>query len=334
MKVDELLAQWPGEAFRDAALAPYTTFRIGGPADVLLVARSSKELGAAVLLARDAGLPWRVLGRGSNVLIADAGFRGVVILDRSRGVRVKMEDEAAVLRVASGELLSELADRASSAGWAGLEWAAGIPGTIGGAVVGNAGAFGSSMAQVVSWVRVFRESGRARRLRPDKLAFDYRHSRFRKKAGQEAILEVGLRLPMGEPSILKAQMVKYRRWRRQRQPRGSSAGSVFRNPHGDAAGRLIEQAGMKGKRWGQAQVSVKHANFFLNLGGARAADMRALIEETRQAVRRTAGLELALEIELVGAWEETPTLPQDDSSITPEMVGHTAGLSSNCDADS
>lgn len=330
MNVDGLLAQWSGEVYRNANLAGYTTFGIGGPADVLLIAHSSEQLKTAVLLAREATLPWRVLGRGSNLLVADAGIRGVVILDRNRGMHTEVKEGVAQVRAASGELLAELARSTSADGWAGLEWAVGIPGTVSGAVVGNAGAYGGCMADVVSWVRVFRESGRARRLKVDELAFGYRQSRFRIKRRPEVILEVGLQLQPEQPRVLQARTSKYQRWRRQRQPRGSSAGSVFRNPPGDAAGRLLEQAGMKGRRCGQAQVSPQHANHFLNLGGARADDVRSLIDEAREAVRQMAGLELELEIELVGAWDAPPTQPGGEPSPSPETVETTAGrLSSN-----
>jgi len=303
--LDALLARWPGQAFRNAPLSAYTTFRLGGPADLLIVARSLEELQEAVYLAEESRLPWIVLGRGSNVLAADVGFRGVVIVNRAGGVRWELSGRTATLVVASGESLAGLVRQTARQGWAGLEWAAGIPGTVGGAVVGNAGAFGGCMASLVSWVDVCGGDGQVRRLETKELDFAYRHSRFRGRSCRETILEVGLLLHRGIADELQRACAEHLRWRREHQPRGPSAGSVFRNPPGRAAGRLLDQAGMKGRACGAAWVSPLHANFILNRGGARAAEVRALIEEARQAVRRAAGLELQLEIELVGDWADT-----------------------------
>jgi UDP-N-acetylmuramate dehydrogenase len=297
------LVRWSGEAYPNAPLARYTTFRLGGPADLLLVARSMEELQEGVHLAHHAGLPWLVLGRGSNVLVADAGFRGVVIVNRARGVHWQNGGDTALLVVASGESLAGLVRQTAGLGWAGLEWAAGIPGTVGGAVVGNAGAFGGCMADVVSWVSVYGEEGQVRRLEAGELGFACRQSRFRGKGNREVLLEMGLALHQGPAERLQEVVREHLRWRREHQPPGPSAGSVFRNPPDEPAGRLLDQAGMKGRERGGAYVSPLHANFILNRGGARAEDVRALIEEARQAVRRTAGVELELEIELLGEWE-------------------------------
>lgn len=302
-----IAARWNGKLAWRAPLARHTTWRVGGPADLLLVAEDVEQLEGAVSLARTAGVPWRVLGRGSNVLVADEGFRGVVILNRSRGVRWQIASDSAIVVAASGESLSRLARETAARGWGGLEWAAGIPGTVGGAVVGNAGAFGHEIGERVAWVTVLDPAGRRQRLSAAEVGFGYRQSRLRRASGQEVVLEVALRLERADPGVLVERIAEQTRWRHAHQPRGASAGSVFRNPPGEAAGRLLEAAGLKGRVRGAAQISPSHANFVLNLGGASARDIWQLIQEARHAVRERTGVELELEIELLGEWPEEAT---------------------------
>ncbi|MGQ9627194.1 MAG: UDP-N-acetylmuramate dehydrogenase [Anaerolineae bacterium] len=282
-------------------LARHTTFRIGGPADFFIAVESVSELEAALALARREGLPWFILGGGSNVLVADEGVRGLVIANRAGAFRFSEAEGRGILWAESGAPLRRLAWWAVRRGWGGLEWAVGIPGTVGGAVFGNAGAHGSSMANLVTQVSFLDGQGARREVKGDELGFDYRTSRFK---SDEVLLDAELILNARPRSELEEAASRYMAHRRAEQPREPSAGSVFKNPPGHRAARLIEEAGLKGLSYGEAQVSEKHANFIVNLGQARAQDVFRLIEHIRQTVWEKFGVRLELEIRLVGEWPE------------------------------
>ena len=280
----------------------HTSFRIGGPADLYVVARSARELVEFVSLAREHQVPYLVIGRGTNILVADRGIRGLVIESRAQGVRFRADEEGAVLWAESGALLRDLAWESVRRGLGGLEWAVGIPGSVGGAIVGNAGAYGGYIADVVREVTLLDGEGSLCRLSVGELGFGYRTSRFKERPGGEVILEAELGLRPASPEELRSRVEGYTERRQARQPEEPSAGSVFKRTEHYPAGFLIEQAGLKGYRIGNAQVSPKHANFIVNLGGARAEDVKALIDLVREEVHRQFGLTLELEIELVGEW--------------------------------
>jgi len=285
-------------------LAQYTTFGIGGPADLLLVAERLEELQEWVRLAREVRVPVLVLGKGSNVLVADAGVRGLVIINRCQEFELA---ESGLLLAQGGALLNELAWWTVKRGWAGLEWAVGIPGTVGGAVVGNAGAYGGCIGDVVRWVLVLSPKGREERWSKEQLAFDYRTSalkHFSSKGERWIVLQVALQLTRGEREKLEARARNVLQQRRERTPQGYCAGSVFKRTVQYPAGFLIEQAGLKGYRIGGAEVSRKHANFFMNIGGATANEMRALMEVVSRKVWETFGQRLEPEIEFIGEWED------------------------------
>lgn len=289
----------------DEPLARHTTFRIGGPADLFVTAESEEELLALVKLARRQGMDFLLLGAGSNVLVSDRGVRGLVILNRASDAHFIPQREGAILHAASGASLSRLARQAARRGLGGLEWAVGIPGTLGGAIVQNAGAHGSSMADVVLQVRVVDEVGLVRTLPLEELALGYRTSRFRRSGAEnpsEVILSADLKLTSQPREELQARMADYLAQRRATQPWLPSAGSVFKNPSGDYAARLIEEAGLKGMRQGDAMIAPEHANFIVNVGNARASDVKALIDQVRMVVAQRFGVELELEIQLVGDW--------------------------------
>lgn len=290
-----------GRLRRKALLAPYTTYRIGGPADLLYEAATTADLEEAWQLAHEHGVGCLVLGRGSNVLVADKGVRGLVILNRCTGLEV---DPGGVLRVASGTLLSEVAEQTAAEGWAGLEWSVGIPGSVGGAIVGNAGAHGGYVGDALQSVTVL-DHGEVRTLSGPELGMGYRTSRFKSipnHNGRPVILEATFALRPADPRALARQMAEWLQWRADRHPLEPSAGSVFKRTAQYPAGFLIEQADLKGRRRGGAQVSPKHANFIVNLGTATADDVRGLVEEVREAVEARFGVRLELEIELVGEW--------------------------------
>lgn len=287
---------------KNEPLAHYTSFRIGGPARFLYKARKPEELTRAVEWAWKEEIPFIVLGGGSNVLVADEGFPGLVVINACSGWEVCEEEGELLVKAASGTPLGRLVQLALKEGWAGLEWAIGIPGTVGGAVVNNAGAFGSSMVDVLSGVWVLKQDGHQEYVLASELALGYRDSAFRAGGSRrgDVILEVELLLRQGDRAELIARAQEYREERRRRQPAEPCAGSVFKNPPGDFAARLIEAVELKGFRIGDAQFSAKHANFIVNLGKARARDVLELIHLAQERVYKRFGVELELEVELVG----------------------------------
>ena len=282
----------------DAAVGPLTTLRVGGRADRLATARARSELVTCIEIARAAGVPVFVLGNGSDVVVADAGIRGLVIRNRSRNVSV----DGNVVSADSGAAMAMLVRRAAGSGLAGLEFGISVPGTLGGAVWANAGAHGGEMAELVREVDAYDpERGRRRTLAGAECRFAYRESRF--KHSGEIALGATLQLHDGDPSTIERRIEEHLAARQATQPLADqNAGSVFRNPPGDYAGRLIEAAGLKGHRIGGAAVSEKHANFIVTDPGARAADVRALGDHVRRRVAERFGVELVYEIEFVGDW--------------------------------
>lgn len=284
-------------------LSHYTSFGIGGPADLLMVANRIQEMEHLARMAREKDVPFVVLGRGTNVLVADAGVRGLVIINACRGFSWQ---EEGVLVAHSGTLLTKLARWTVRQGWAGLEWAVGIPGTLGGAVVGNAGAYGGNMARTVQWMDVLDADGSIGRLAVEDLEYDYRSSVLKRKDLERysrIVLDVALRLEPGDAQVLEEKVSRITRRRKMHTPEGRSAGSVFKRTMQYPAGFLIDQAGLKGLRVGDAEISTKHANFFMNAGRATAADMRELIERAQREVREAFAQELEPEIEFLGEWQ-------------------------------
>jgi UDP-N-acetylmuramate dehydrogenase len=289
------------KVLRDESLAEHTTMRVGGPADLLVTIRDRFAFRGLVRLAASRGWPLHILGRGSNVVVSDAGIRGIVALNRSAGYDVDLG--AGTISFDSGVPMAKASTIAAEAGLTGLEFALAIPGNIGGAIWANAGAHGGEMAAITRFITVLRADGTEAEIPVAEAGFSYRESRFKRAAGEgEVILGATVALVPGEPDVIKGHLEEIRRWRRDHQPLGiPSAGSVFRNPPGElSAGALIEAAGMKGVRVGGAEVSEMHANWILNRGGATAADIRALHDACRDAVIEHRGITLATEIVFVG----------------------------------
>jgi len=299
-----LQRRWADRLRVDEPMAEHTSYRIGGPADLYVVAESGDELAQLIVLAGEHNVPVFVMGRGTNILVADAGIRGLVIELRARQAHYSTCDGETILRAEAGANLREIAGESVARGLAGIEWAVGIPGSVGGAVVGNAGAFGGYMSDVVRSLTVLEASG-VREMSAAEARFDYRTSRFKigsKAAGREIILAAEMVLRPEPVAVLEERVAEYTRRREERQPAEPSAGSVFKRTAQYPAGFLIEQAGLKGARRGEAMISPKHANFIVNLGRARATDVKALIELAQETVLREFGERLELEIELVGEW--------------------------------
>lgn len=297
-RLDAIAAERGIELLRDAPLAPYTTLRVGGPADRLASPRTRDGLLAALRAAREAGVPAFLLGNGSDLVVADGGIRGLVIRNRAREVTI----DPPCISGDAGAPMALLVKRATAAGLAGLEFGISIPGTLGGAVWANAGAHGGDIAGVLGSASVWDPATDVLAdLDPTACAFAYRESRF--KHGPEVILGATLRLEAGDPEAIAARVAEHQAQRRASQPLADqNAGSVFRNPPGDHAGRLIDAAGLKGRRVGSAEVSRLHANFIVAGRGGRAADVRRLGDLVRAAVAERFGVTLEYEIEFVGAW--------------------------------
>jgi UDP-N-acetylmuramate--alanine ligase len=299
---------------RNVPLARYTAARVGGPADGLMEIDSAEELGQVVTLLWKHKIPFFLLGSGSNVLVSDAGIRGVTLVNQARQVHFSKDATPPTVWAESGANFGALARKAVQYGLSGLEWAAGIPGTVGGAVVGNAGAHGSDMSANLLLAEILHHPGQAEVWPVQKMGYKYRSSVLkgrptRQEMGgrlpsspQAVVLSATLRLEPSTPQSVKEKMDAFGVHRRRTQPPGASMGSMFKNPAGDYAGRLIEAAGLKGARRGAAVISPVHANFFINQGHATAADIIALIDLARGAVREKFGVELELEIELAGDW--------------------------------
>lgn len=282
----------------DEPLARYTSARIGGSADALVKIGSAAELVHAAETLWRLQQPFIVLGGGSNMLVSDSGVREVVLLNGASLVSF----EGNSVWAESGAGLGSIARQAAAKGLGGLEWAAGIPGTVGGAVVGNAGAHGGDLSLALEMATILHRTEGSRDHQPAELAFGYRESWLKHHRPDAVLLSARLKLAPKLADEIRAQMDTFLAYRRLTQPPGASMGSMFKNPAGHSAGQLIEAAGLKGFRIGNAQISPLHGNFFLNLGEARAADVHALILHAREAVRQRSGVELELEVALVGEW--------------------------------
>ena len=278
-------------------MASHTTFRVGGEADYLVMPRTIGEVGQVIAACRQEGTDYMLIGNGSNLLVSDKGYRGVVIqlLDNFHEISVQGKG----IYAQAGALLSTVARTAQKAGLAGMEFAGGIPGTIGGAMMMNAGAYGGEMKDIVSSVSVMDAQGRVSQYTCEDMAFGYRDSAL---AHEELYaLEITLALQEGDPDEIAAEMNALAQKRSDKQPlEYPSAGSTFKRPEGHYAGALIEQAGLRGYQIGGAQVSEKHCGFIINAGGATAADVRELIEYVQQTVEEHSGVRMTPEVRFVG----------------------------------
>ena len=298
---------------RDEPLARFTTMRVGGPADLFATVHNVHELRAIVRFARSRVIPLTLLGRGSDVVIADAGIRGLVVQNRAEGSQLDGERYVAE----SGMPMARAATETQKAGMTGLEFGLAIPGTVGGAVWANAGAHDADIAAILETADVLLADGGEARLSAAELDLRYRDSRL-KHQPDEVVLGATFRVAAAEPDAIAARLDDIRRWRRDHQPLGiPSAGSTFRNPPDDSAGRLIDAAGLKGRRIGGASVSEKHANFIVNDGRGSAADVRALVDEVAAIVEREMGVRLEPEVVFLGDWSGSDPAAPEASAAAP-----------------
>ncbi len=284
---------------RDEPLNRHTVARLGGPADVLIKAESMAVLVGAVRLCWQEQIPVRVIGGGANVLFSNQGYRGLILINNVKTMRFS---RSGMIVASSGVSLAQLARESMARGLAGFEWAISVPGTLGGAVVNNAGAHGSDIAASFRFARIASE-GEAQTCTwgSRKLDYRYRESALKQSQTHYLVESAALRLSPGhDPAELRARADDYIAHRKRTQPPGASLGSMFKNPPGDYAGRLIEAAGLKGVQAGGVIISPIHANFFVNTGGGMASDYVSLIRLAQKTVRERFGVSLELEIELIG----------------------------------
>ena len=288
---------------RYVSLARYTAARIGGAADWLIEVQSADQLAETITRLWALEIPFFIMGGGSNVLVSDAGLREVVILNKARHIRFDLESSPPTVWAESGANFGLMARQCARQDLSGLEWAAGVPGTVGGAVFGNAGAHGGDVAGSIQMAEILHRSkrGLVRENWPlEHFKFEYRSSTLKRDQSDAVILAAQFKLLPGNPEKIQNLMDEHAAYRRSTQPPGASMGSMFKNPPDDYAGRLIEAAGLKGTRIGGAEISPVHANFFINHAGATAADVSELIRLVQQQVLDQFGVTLELEIELIG----------------------------------
>jgi len=316
------IAQQTGLAVRrDEPLASHTTLRIGGPADMFVAASAVDDLVAVLALAQELDVPALVLGGGSNLLVSDRGVRGLVVANGCRSVR---RHEGNVLWAESGANLAGVARQAMRWGLSGLEWCVSVPGTVGGALVGNAGAHGGCVADNLLRATLLNPDGALTEWPAARFAYGYRSSALKSaiRSGQPqpVVLAAAFQLQEADPAEMEARAAGFLAHRRKTQPVEPSAGSIFQNPPGDYAGRIIEALGLKGYGQGGAAFSTVHANFIVNRGAANAADVAALINRARQAAWQALGVALTPEILFVGEWPEPPL-----TKLARSETGQSAG---------
>ncbi len=281
----------------DEPMKKHVTFRVGGAADYFVSPESAEEVQKIILLCKEKGMPYYILGNGSNLLVSDSGYRGVIIQIYKSMSDISVEGE--LVKAQAGALLSAIAAQAAAASLTGFEFASGIPGTIGGAAVMNAGAYGGEMKDVIEQVTVLTKDGEILVIPGEKMEMGYRTSIVAKN--QYIVLEAVIRLAHGEQEQIRAKMEELKEKRTTKQPlEYPSAGSTFKRPEGYFAGKLIEDAGLRGFQVGGAQVSEKHCGFVINKDQATAAEVRELIRQVSERVRENSGVTLEPEVKMLG----------------------------------
>ncbi|NTU74621.1 MAG: UDP-N-acetylmuramate dehydrogenase [Anaerolineaceae bacterium] len=311
----ELRAAFGEHLQENVRMANYTTAHVGGTADALLIANNLSDLERSASILWELNVPFHLIGSGSNILVSDAGYRGLIIVNRAKTVKVDAHLPQPVVMAESGANLGTVARQVALRGLSGLEWAATIPGTVGGAVYGNAGAHGADMASNLVLADILHhEQGRVN-WNCKQMDYQYRSSLL-KRSGQKAIiLSATMQLTQSTVEAVQNKMNANSEQRRSTQPPGASLGSMFKNPPGDYAGRLIEAAGLKGEKIGGAEISTGHANFFINHEEATAHDIYQLIRLAQSRVQEKFGVQLDLEVELLGEWEDITDSPSSQKGI-------------------
>jgi len=300
---DQLRIHFAGHLQENVVMANYTTAHVGGPVDALLPVNTLEELARAADILWKLEVPFRIIGSGSNVLFSDRGWPGMILLNRARNVKIDTRSAVPTIWAEAGANLSHMARQAGLRGLSGLEWAATIPGTVGGAAYGNAGAHGGDMAGSLILAEILHRDNGRQSWPADRLEYRYRSSLLKREHLPIIVLAARFKAVLTAPAEIQKKIEEFSKKRQATQPPGASLGSMFKNPEGDYAGRLIEAAGLKGRRVGGAEISTVHANFFINNASATAQDVGELIHLARQAVAKKFGIKLELEIELFGEFE-------------------------------
>jgi len=282
------------KVFENEPLKKYSSLRIGGNARYLIKIYNMKALLKTIDLINRRRLKFMVIGEGTNILFSDKGFNGVVI--KLMGEFRKIDRTKNIFLCGGGALIKDFINKAAESGYSGMEFLSGIPGSIGGAVKGNAGAFGRSISEILKQVTILDTKARVKKISRDKIKFDYRYSSI---PDDSIIVEVEFKLNKGERKIIKRKIEEFLKMRWQKQPKGFSAGSFFKNPKPLSAGKLIEECGLKGFRIGDAVISKKHANFIINLGRAKAEDVLNLVKIVKKRVKEIKGVELEPEVRVL-----------------------------------
>jgi len=296
-------------------MANYTTAHVGGPADGLLIAQSEDELAAIVSKLWGLYIPFRVLGTGANILVSDTGYRGVIVVNHAHTIKIDGHTNPPTVWAESGANIGTVARQCMLRGFSSLEWAGTIPGSLGGAIYGNAGAHGWDISKQLVEVEVTTRADGKQSWNGEKMSFSYRSSALKRGLSDVVVLAARLVVAPGTREGVQAKMSEFSEIRRSTQPPGASMGSMFKNPPGDKAGRLIESSGLKGFRIGGVEVSPIHANFFVNTESATAMDYYQLIEHVHRVVKEKTGIELQLEIEFVGDWQNFQLAPSQGNSL-------------------
>ena len=283
-------------------MADFSTARLGGPVKYLIIIKNKEELENTIINLWKLDLPYYLIGGGSNILFAETGLPEMIVINQARKIEVVSDEDKTVITAESGALLSKVSQTAANYNLSGLEWAVNLPGSVGGAVYGNAGAFGGETGKNLVLAEILQGIEGKEVWQNEDFEYAYRSSVLKRNAQKTVILSATLQVIPGDPQEIQALMEKNRSKRRRKQPPGACTGSMFKNPPGDFAGRLIEACGLKGTKIGDAQISDLHANFFINLGSAAPEDFLQLIQLARQSVLDEFGINLELEVELIGDW--------------------------------
>lgn len=281
-------------------LARYSSARVGGVAAGIIIVKSTRELVEVIEQLQKSSQIYRLIGEGSNILFGDSGFDGVIVINQTKSISFDATSNPPTIKADSGVNLATLSRKAAEHGLSGLEWACSIPGTVGGAVYGNAGAHGSEISKILTSADILQPDGNIQTWDCARFAYGYRTSCLKSESCRSIVLSATFQMQTLDVIAIKNQMAEFTAKRKSSQPTGASLGSIFKNPEGDHAGRLIDEAGLKGTRIGGAEISTKHANFILNHGQANALDIYQLINMVKEEVYAKFGVKLETEIELIG----------------------------------
>ncbi|MDO9088121.1 MAG: UDP-N-acetylmuramate dehydrogenase [Anaerolineaceae bacterium] len=315
--IDILQNKYGKRLLQQVLLKNYSTARVGGNATWFISVKNVIELSDVIQTCWEHDQNYFLLGSGSNILFSDSGFEGLVILNHAKNIMINIVDETPMIQAESGANLGLVARKAALAGLSGLEWASTIPGTIGGAVFGNAGAHDGDMNSNLLLAEILQHDTGKSVWKNNDFEFRYRSSILKRQPGKRVILSASLNCRYDDPEKIKERMNAFSNYRRQTQPPGASMGSMFKNPPGDYAGRLIEAAGLKGFKIGGVKVSEVHANFFVNDENATAMDIYQLVQHVDKTVKQKFDVQLAVEVEMVGfnQMSENYTADHGEASI-------------------